>query len=135
MKKPIENFLFTLNFFSEVPWQGNKVFYLGSFYESDNLPWHYTIVWIGITTPLIYTAVFFCSVLTLFKKNKLSKFNINYCFLIYLTLPLILVVLLKPIQIDGWRHFYFLYPVIIIITLNIFNFKNNKVKTFFYSNF
>ena len=51
--------------------------------------------------------------------------------MIYLTLPLILVVLLKPIQIDGWRHFYFLYPVIIIITLNIFNFKNNKVKTFF----
>ena len=130
-EKPIENFLFAINFFSEVPWQGNEVFYLGSFYNSDNLPWHYTIVWIGVTTPFIYIVIFFFSIVALTKKIELSKFNINYCYLIYLILPLILVILFKPIQIDGWRHFYFLYPIIIIIILNIFNLENKILKLFF----
>ena len=129
-EKPIENFLFAIKFFSEVPWQGNKVFYLGNFFNSDNLPWHYTIVWMLVTIPLVYIIIFIFGVIKLFKKNNIFQFNIYYCYLVYLILPLALVILLKPIQIDGWRHFYFLYPVLIIMVLNIFNLIKNETKIF-----
>ena len=129
-EKPIENFLFAIKFFSEVPWQGNKVFYLGNFFNSDNLPWHYTIVWMLVTIPLVYIIIFIFGVIKLFKKNNIFQFNIYYCYLVYLILPLALVILLKPIQIDGWRHFYFLYPVLIIMVLNIFNLIKNEKKIF-----
>ena len=129
-EKPIDNFLYVVNFFSHVPWQGGKVFYLGNFYESDALPWHYTIVWIAITTPIFYVILFFLSVIILIRNISNLKFDINKLFLLYLLLPITLVIILRPVQIDGWRHFYFLYPVIIIITLSILKVENQKLKKF-----
>tara|TARA_B100001029_G_C15027775_1_gene434826 strand:+ start:284 stop:1273 length:990 start_codon:yes stop_codon:yes gene_type:complete len=130
-EKPIENFLFVIKFFSNVPWQGGNVFYLGNFYKSNALPWHYTITWIAVTTPIIYIILFSFSTIILLKKISTLKFDINKLFLLYLFLPLIFVIILNPVQIDGWRHFYFLYPIIIIILLSIFKIDNEKLKKIF----
>ena len=51
--------------------------YLGDYYESTNVPWHYIFVWIGITTPIFYLVLFFIGFInyTLKIKKESSKYQ------------------------------------------------------------
>ena len=49
------NFLFIITDLSSATWPVTN-FYFGKFILASNIPWHYHIVWIGITTPLITTS-------------------------------------------------------------------------------
>ena len=55
---PITNFFKTLESMSSYPWSGG-IFYLGNYISALNLPWHYSIVWILISTPILYLFLFF----------------------------------------------------------------------------
>jgi hypothetical protein len=119
-------------------WPG-KVLYFGEVYDLkyDRLPWHYLIVWIGITIPILNIVLFFLFPINqLFNFNTSSKFlNINLIFyaLIFLLSTLIyilLFILLTPKIYDGWRHFYFLNFFILFTSTFSFHFILQK-KYFF----
>ena len=64
---PLTKFLTTIKNFSSHSWTGG-IFYFGNYVSARNLPWHYPIVWILISTPIIYLLLFMLgSVLILLK--------------------------------------------------------------------
>ena len=54
---PIEHFAQAFANMSKFRWNLN-VLYMGEYIRSNQLPWHYVPVWIGITTPLLYLLLF-----------------------------------------------------------------------------
>jgi len=101
--------------------------FLGDLYSSQNSPWYYFIIWIVFTVPVIYIFLFFLGFLKsliyyLMKlinlkentniwssKNELIDFYIVFSFI----LTFFLITRFGKINVDGWRHLYFLYPLII----------------------
>lgn len=102
-------------------------YYLGEYIFSKNIPWHYEILWIVITSPitlialfsvgyLLYVLIFFKNLLDVenpkhrFWKNK-RQFIIFY---IFSALTLTFLIKLKfGVMYGGWRQIYYLYPLII----------------------
>lgn len=106
-------------------------YYLGKNILSTKLPWHYILLWIFITTPIIYTALSFIGSIKLVSiiKSKKRKININILFTnIILFLILLLVVVIRPTMYGGWRHFYWLYPLIIVNSIIGLKYIINKFK-------
>jgi len=106
--------------------------YLGDFISSNNTQWHYRIVWFFSTTPIIVLLFFvigfcflifqiFTNLINLTEKNDNLWLNEDQMFNFYLITTL-LAVLIGTIQFNeskfgGWRHLYFLYPIVVTITL------------------
>ncbi len=133
-ENPLGEFINAYNFMKKIQW-GGTVLYLGRFIESNNLPWHYIPVWISITTPLLYMiffllglffmgAHFFKFPLEFYRKRKIDLI----CF-IWFFLPIAMILIHKSTIFDGWRHLYFIYPAMILISLNglvcLWKFLNN----------
>tara|TARA_B110000438_G_scaffold200183_1_gene191740 strand:- start:686 stop:1807 length:1122 start_codon:yes stop_codon:yes gene_type:complete len=118
-------------------WGGSN-FYLGNYVKATNVPWHYSFVWIAITTPLIYSILFifgsykiiydFFSNLDNLWKNLDEK--IDLFILLFFFIPLLTVITLNSALYDGWRHLYFIYPALIYISVFglkcLLNLKRNK---------
>ena len=148
---PINNFLFG---FAELLSVESSItsLYLGEFILSKNAPWHYQIVWIVVTSPVIIILLFvlglFFSTRRLFnrlivvdkKSNELWRGEneiIDIYFMLMTLLPIFLFIN-KGIGYDGWRQLYFIYPSIILISifgiyyLNLF-LKSKLFKIIIYS--
>ena len=129
------------------------VFYLGNYHESLNVPWHYILVWIGITTPIFYLVLFIIGFSTYAKRLKKKIFEISdsnsenhlwmsekeledLVYFILLIAPIFIVILLDSTLYNGWRHLYFVYPCFLLISLrglyiidlNYFKKKNWSLK-------
>ena len=130
---PLTNFLNTLKTMSSYPWRGS-VFYFGDYISALNLPWHYPIVWIFISTPIIYLLLFILgSVLILARLfNRFlnlspeKKFNdlwrgnkerMDIIFFLIFYFTLFLVIEMNSTLYTGWRQLYFIYPCLIIISI------------------
>lgn len=113
---------------SNFRWNYN-VLYFGEMISATTLPWHYAIVWFGITTPIAFLAAGAAGIamaLYRFAVRPMSIFNsgINRHLLIYLVsfaAPLIAVVVFKSVLYDGWRHLYFIYPPFVFLALYAFH--------------
>lgn len=98
-------------------------FYFGEQISAAGVPWHYLPVWIGITTPVIYSIFFVIGFATLgirCSRNPLcllqEKLSSGLA-LLWFALP-VLALLMLPIGIfDEWRHVLFLYPAFLLIAL------------------
>jgi len=97
------------------------VLYAGHRIPATKLPWHYLILWILISTPLLYLFLFFIGTGQFIQssfKNGLTSFlqntNINSVVALFFV-PLITIIAMKSIVYDGWRHVYFIYPMFILI--------------------
>ena len=55
-ESPLSNILYSLKSFSKYPWDA-YVFYLGNFYKSEFLPWHYLYVYFLATTPILFSTI------------------------------------------------------------------------------
>ncbi|MBE5894956.1 MAG: glycosyltransferase family 39 protein [Lachnospiraceae bacterium] len=98
-----------------------SMMYCGKIYFSDNLPWHYLIVWILITTPVMVTVLYlaenaYCikrmislrrEEIKTFLANEDNLFSFFVGSIVWITIAADII--LQPIKYDGWRHFYFLY--------------------------
>ena len=123
-ENPIQNFYYA---FAEIKQynHGGHNLYFGNIIESNKTPWHYSLIWILISTPIIYIVLFFCGVFRSTQSNdkqkKLSHHNniniVLYCSLSIITLSLVLIILLNSTLYNGWRHLYFIYPFIIFVAL------------------
>lgn len=52
---PLDNFLTAFHNMAAFRW-GGQVLYMGDMIYATDIPWHYALVWIGITTPVLYLA-------------------------------------------------------------------------------
>ena len=127
---PINNFVFALSQLSSAKFILSN-FYLGKYVLSTLVPWHYHIVWIGITTPLIVILLFTTGIIYLIRRSSMRLVKVNddlndlwrgdnemsdvYFFLMILLS--IFIFINKGLGYTGWRHLYYIYPSIILIAL------------------
>jgi hypothetical protein len=103
-------------------WDG-EVFYLGKQIKATQLPWHYLPLWILITTPILYLLLFFAGIgfyCQQFFRSGIKPFfdNLPWNSIIALFIfPILSVILLKSVIYDGWRHLYFIYPLLILVAV------------------
>ena len=123
-----EVLLKTIKTFSNYSVWINTNFYFGKNVEAMHLPWHYLPVWIFISTPIVYSLFCIVGILSegfrlFFRRNKTGdlddrdySWNLVLIFMC-MVIPFLYVILLKPVLYTGWRHFYFIYPLIILFAL------------------
>lgn len=121
---PIANFLTAFNNMSKFRWE-NYNLYLGKFIPATQLPWHYPIVWIFITTPVLYSIAFLAGVSGVISEHAKGRFlfwnntkqlqDIFFCGLCFG--PLVAIIYFKSVLYDGWRQLYFIYPAFLLISV------------------
>ena len=130
---PFINFAAALKAMSSYPMRLN-VFYLGEYVSAVNLPWHYPIVWIFITTPILYLVLFLLGsffiaynfairFLNMSEENNTTdpwsnnfeRMDIIFFLIFYFSL--FLVIQINATLYGGWRHLYFIYPCLIYISV------------------
>jgi hypothetical protein len=109
---PIENFLQVIKNMSAFRWENDKNFLFGEYISARNLVWYYLPVWIGITTPVIILILFLVGTVFVYKNKYVILFSIG------LFIPILAAILNKSVLYDGWRHFYFIYPLMVVISVN-----------------
>ncbi len=137
---PINNFTAGVISMSQyLIWQG-EVLYIGKLYDPKTLPWHYTLIWILVTTPLIYSFYFLLGVFDSIKRQfqtrfSITDFNIRYdlVMLTWFFIPLIMVAVLHSVLYSGWRHMFFIYPAMLVLAINGICFLMSNVKKAFHS--
>ena len=117
-------------------------YYFGEYISSDMMPWHYRIVWFLISTPVVILFLFFIGVsLFLRKIVNLIDLSLNNEFkldnrsfidiFLFLTffLSFFIVLEFNKSKFGGWRHIYYLYPIVIYFCLYLINYfkKNAKI--------
>ncbi len=119
-------------------------YYFGEYISSDMMPWHYRIVWFLISIPIIILLLFFFGVALFFKKIfklidlsldnkfKLNKNNFIDVFLfLSFFLSFFIVLEFNKSKFGGWRHIYYLYPIVIYFCLYfIKHLKKNTKKVY-----
>lgn len=113
--------------FGQIKFKGIEVeiMFLGELIKSSELPWYYLLVWMAISLPILIIIFFLASLLIIlqkiFEEKKIKVFE-TFIFIVFI-LPLIAFCVFKPNLFNGWRHFYFIFPFILILsafTLNFF---------------
>ncbi|MDD5645096.1 MAG: glycosyltransferase family 39 protein [bacterium] len=100
------------------PWPG-KILFMGNYLSAGNLPWYYLPVWIAITTPLSYIILFFCGLPDFAASAVKSPKNRLYAgVLLWFFIPLLSAMFFRPVLYNSWRHFFFIYPSLVIIAVH-----------------
>ncbi|RZK93365.1 MAG: hypothetical protein EOO62_32065, partial [Hymenobacter sp.] len=121
---PLTNFVAAWRAMSHFRIHG-QIMYRGALVYIDQLPWHYTLVWIGITVPLLYLLLWAggaaCALRQLAKRSwRLYATEAEWQDLLFLGLnlaPLVAVIALHSVLYNGWRQLYFLYPMLLLVAL------------------
>ncbi|MCK7581579.1 MAG: hypothetical protein MZV65_42080 [Chromatiales bacterium] len=139
---PVGNFISAFQTMSQyTTWRG-RVLYLGSLFEPTQLPWHYTLVWIAVTTPLVYSFLFLAGIFMFARdiiNRKFRPVELNDRFdlimLVWFTIPLITVVIMHSVLYSGWRHLFFIYPVMLALAIRGILALDQVLRTSFSSRF
>jgi len=144
---PISNFLFVFERLSNFGWYGYN-FYLGDYIKANNVPWHYSLVWIYATTPVLYLIFFTYGFFLITKRMFLRLLNIDkkkiyndlwrgeremldIFFFSIVFFPIFLIIIINSTLYTGWRHLYFIYPFVVILTIH----GLNSIKIKYFKNF
>jgi len=141
---PLREFLNAFLQMSKYDVYGKAVLYLGQYYPSEALPWHYLPVWIAISTPIVLLAGFVIGIeewirsTILFSQglteNTLKKFGrwvsnpdtLPWLAVAgWLVIPIISIYLFHSVLYNGWRHLFFIYPAIILFATHGFSSLHN----------
>ncbi len=124
-ENPIKNFLFSFENAKKFRWRENVLFN-GNIISAWSLPWHYLFVWIGITTPIYMVFLYLVGVIGV-AKGVMTEIRffvlspnrlIDAFALIFLVVLFGNIILLKAVVYDGWRHIYFIFPLLLILAGN-----------------
>jgi hypothetical protein len=108
---------------------GNPILYRGKYLRPQDVPWHYNLVWIAISTPLVQIAGFILGLAVCLRQlvglfamggagkppsggiigGVISPRN-SMVLLAWFCFPLAYLILSRAALFDGWRHTYFVYP-------------------------
>ena len=119
---PVHNIVTAFKNMANFRWP-NYNFYFGEYISAQSLPWHYSIVWIGITTPPIYLLFAICGyffaakdILAYREATPISDPKLGCSSALLITTgTLIPIIVLNSTLYDGWRQLYFIYPSIIYL--------------------
>jgi hypothetical protein len=119
--QPLTQFMNAFMHLAKFPWRGDLL-YLGEYYQSDKLPWHYPLVWMAITIPIVYLALIPIGLWGLIKKllggrALFADYWLDLVVLAWLILPIAAVLILDSVLYDDWRHLYFVYPAMLWFSL------------------
>lgn len=115
---PLGNFIDAYRYMSSKSPDG---FYMGA--RTPGNPWHWIPVWVTITTPLLYTALFVMGFAQSIARAIRSPLRFlgehpnESVILLWLLAPLTSVIVFRAGIFDEWRHVYFIYPAMIILAL------------------
>ena len=110
---PIGNFLAAVRFASSF---GGSGLYLGE--QLTQMPWHYVFVWIGISVPPLYTALFLIGIPHCLCATENSwQLRNRILMLLWFFVPMIPVIVGSGIY-NEWRHLFFVYPAFLFIALD-----------------
>ena len=90
---------------------------------STDLPWTYPLLWIGVTLPIAYLLIIAAG--TIFAIGKFSTglrsisswskdFECDFFVFLCGVTPFVVFQLIGVTLYDGWRHLYFIYPILVI---------------------
>jgi len=121
---PIGNFVQAFTNMSKYRWD-REVLYMGRFVRSADLPWHYVVVWISITTPPLYLALFLVGAFQILRQIASRGLRLwegdeelqDTVFLGLFVAPVATVIFLHSVLYDGWRHLYFVYPAFLLLAI------------------
>jgi hypothetical protein len=121
---PAERFWQSLLNMSHFRWDG-LLLYQGQLVWSTALPWHYPLVWLGLTTPLLYLAGLALALALLGQQLVRRGWRLygndgEWQDLLLWGLgagPFAAVILLHSVMYDGWRQLYFAYPPLLLLAL------------------
>ena len=121
-QNPLSNFMASLKLMTKFPVAG-KILYLGNYIEINHPPWHYTPVWIAVSTPLVYLVLFLIGLAAVIK-NMIFSFREFYrrhrdylIFLLWLFFPMTTAIIYRPTLYNSWRHMFFIYPAVLLFAL------------------
>ena len=142
---PFVNFYKVLKTLSSFGHEGYNL-YLGKYHLSSNPPWHYSLIWIFITTPILYLFLFLCGFvicsIKIFNNIKNYVNNVDFeeifsvrsggedfIYYILFVAPILTIIILDSTLYTGWRHLFFVYPCFLIICIKgVFDIKNKYFK-------
>ncbi len=112
ISKPMEALKIMSNFFVNI-----GMLYDGKKILSNQLPWYYIPRYIMYTAPLVVLIGFALGLISIpafFRKNKnLLIFSLLVLFTI--AFPVAYAIYKKSSLYDGWRHFLFIYPPLVVV--------------------
>ena len=123
-------------------WNGSILFegVVYSYANGDSLPWYYLLKMIFITTPPYLLFLYLIGVISIvfnyIKKKQLNR-NHYFCMIFMCMFIPILVEIFTHAKIyNGWRHFYFVYGPIVLISIygmyNLLNYLKLNYKKYIY---
>ncbi|MBF0122571.1 MAG: hypothetical protein HQL21_04060 [Candidatus Omnitrophica bacterium] len=101
-------------------WNSGRARYFGRYFELRELPWHYIWVWIFISIPVTYLALFFTGIVS---SVKLFLMKGDHLYVMRRNVAIVLVCFLIPLILitgkayNGWRHVYFIYPAMVLLLI------------------
>jgi len=130
---PLANYIEIFNMMKRYPW-GDYQLYMGQ-NISNHIPWHYSIVWFSISSPIFYLVLFGLGCVTLILHSLKSRTRVQFRSLrdLYLVgacgvLPIITVILMKSNLYTDNRQMYFVYPPLLLISLCGFKVLIDKIR-------
>lgn len=112
IEKPLEALKVMSNFFVNIGllYDGKKIF-------SNQVPWYYIPRYILYTAPIIVLAGFAISFIGIpaLSKNRKHLLLLSGLLLFTIVFPLAYAIHKKSSLYDGWRHFLFIYPPLVIM--------------------
>jgi hypothetical protein len=123
-ENPLKNTIDIFFHFMDYPWNGTHL-YMGEMITRE-VPWHYIPVWMGLTVPLFYIAMFFVGMV----RKHVHLFDVFFIALFFCTL--LGFIGLHISMYSGWRHAYsiyasFLYVAVIGLEHSFVFFKNKHI--------
>ena len=111
---------------SHFRWDG-AILYRGKLIPTvRQIPWHYPLVWLGITVPILYLVGLAISLALLGRQLGRRRWQLyatdgEWQDLLCWALgagPLVAVIGLHSVLYDGWRQLYFVYPPLLLLALH-----------------
>ena len=118
-ESPLELFWQQMAVITEVK-QPNPTLFEGEFYKPGNAPRYYLWAYLGYTIPLALLSMFLVGTFRFFSQYKLLNELERIVGWTAFTIPFLTLAmssLLDPIFYNGWRHFQYIYPWIVLLAV------------------
>jgi hypothetical protein len=124
--KPFTNPLITLEYMSKFP-VNIRILFEGKYLGSTEVPWYYIPKWFLISTPIVILIGFAASFAAIPYYRQAGK--ILFVGFLYFTLvfPIAYVIYKKSALYDTMRHFFFVYPSIVMLAAIAIDYFINKL--------
>lgn len=115
--KPVTGAFIALKELSNVKYWNGLPLYNGQWFNSTSIPWTYIPKWILITTPL-FIPLSLIGLVVSFTKKAFTRDKLFYLYLVLFTalFPIFYVIIKKSNLYDSWRHLYFVYPSLVVVS-------------------